>query len=171
MTARLVGVVFLSAVLLGQVKRPEPLTVCEVLSRLSFYRGQGITVRGELRRGDEGRALSGEGCRSLITDGYHWSSPSAIALTYSESSGVQDSKSETQTVKLEHVDPNLLKAAGRGDKIYVTVTGQLETRVHFEMVLRGDGKVVPYGYGHLNACPAQLVYHEMKEVEVVPAKH
>jgi len=33
------------------------------------------------------------------------------------------------------------------------------------MVLRGDGKTVPYGYGHMNACPAQLVYQEIKDVE------
>jgi hypothetical protein len=170
MTAKLVGVVVLATLLRGQVKSPEPLTVCKVLSNLSLYRGQRICVRGELVGGEEGSALIGEGCQPLVTDGYRWSSPSPIALTYPESPSVKDSKSPTPTVRVERMDPDALKEAGPGAKVYVTVIGRLDTRVHFEMVLRGDSKVVPYGYGHQAACPAQLVYEEIKDFVVVPAK-
>lgn len=84
-------------------------------------------------------------------------------------SGIENPKSSTP-VKVEQLDPERIKAAGPGAKIYATVTGRLDARVHYEMVLRGDGKVVPYGYGHLNAGPAQIVYEEIKDPVIVPAK-
>jgi hypothetical protein len=170
MFGRLLSLLVLSAFLRGQVKRSEPLKVCDVLSNLSLYRGQRISVRGQLVGGDEGSYLIGEGCRQLVTDGYTWPMPSPIDLTYPRSTRAQNSKSPTSNVIIEHVDPEQLKGAGPGAKVYVTVTGRLETRVHFEMVHRGDGKVVPYGYGHLAACPAQIVYEVIKDTTIVPSR-
>jgi hypothetical protein len=170
MLTRLLSVLILSVFLRGQAKSPEPLTVCEVLSNLSSYRGQRISIRGEHVGGDEGSYLIGDGCRQLVTDGYSWPTPSPIALTSAGRSRSQNSRSSTPTITIEQVDTERLKAAGPGAKVYVTVTGRLETRVHFEMVLRGDGQVLPYGYGHLSACPAQIVYEEIKDFTIVSAK-
>jgi hypothetical protein len=51
-------------------------------------------------------------------------------------------------------------------RIWITVRGRLETRLKFELVQWGDGKQRPYGYGHLNASPAQLVYQEMRDAVI-----
>jgi len=146
----------------AQTNVPSPLTVCEVLSRLSFYQGKRVTIRGELLGGDEAIILVGDRCRPLVTAGYRWPSPSPIALTYSPRRGGES------PVVTEQLDPTALKAAGPRAKIYVTVTGRLDARDHYEMVQRGDGKVVPNGFGHQAACPAQIVYDEIKDIAIVP---
>ncbi len=169
MIQKVMSLLVFAFVLQGQIKKPEPLTVCEVLSGLAAYQGQRITMRGELIGGDEVVALIGDGCAPLVTDGYRWPMPTPISLEYPAGTRTGGSQGRKSVAKVQQADSATLKAAGPGARIYVTVTGRLETRTHFEMVLRGDEKIVPYGYGHLNACPARLVYEEIRDTVVMPA--
>lgn len=161
---------FIFAALLHAQDKTEPLNVCEVLSKLSSYRGQRITVRGEFVGGEEGSVLIGGGCRPVVTDGHTWPVPTPIALTFPGSPGSGDSRAPSPKPRIEQFDSGAVKSAGPGAKVYVTVTGRLDTKAHFEMVHLDDGRVVPYGYGHLAACVAQIVYEEMKDFAIVPAK-
>lgn len=154
---------------LSQTHSAKPLTVCDVLAKLPSYRGQRIVVRGELVGEDEGSGLIGQGCQPLITDGYRWPSPSPIALTYPGGPS-DDTKPGAPSPRVERVDPDALRSAGAGAKIYVTVVGRLETRAPFPMVHLDGGKIRPYGYGHLAACPAQIVYEEIKDLKIVPTQ-
>jgi len=137
-----------------------PMTVCQVISQRDTYRDLHVEIRGRLKSTSEGSYLEGEGCQDLVTDGFKWAT-SAIALGYG---------TPGKPPKIEPSDLVKLQSAGPNDVLYVTVVGLFETRIHFEMVTRGDGKTVPNGYGHLNASPAQLRYQEMKDVTVMRAK-
>jgi hypothetical protein len=166
MLTRSLPIAFLPWIALwGQAQKNAPLSVCDVLSRLEFYQGKVITIRGELIGSDEVLGLMGENCRAVVTEGYRWPTPSLINLEQPARSG-----SSPMRVRIEQADSEELKAAGPGAHVYVTVTGRFETRAHFEMVRRGDGKVVPFGFGHLAACPAQIVYEEIRDPVIVRAK-
>lgn len=112
----------------------------------------------------------GEGCRPLVTDGFTWPPSIGINLEDRASPLVAIGQKGTPPAKIDLIDALHLEKSGPDDKVYVTVVGRFETRLHFEMVVRGDGKTQPNGYGHLAACPAQLVYEEMKDVLVLPPK-
>jgi hypothetical protein len=128
------------------------LTVCEVLDNLTVYRGRVISITGPLITNEEGAWLSSDSCpKPFVTEGYAWPKEMAINLIRDKSRAV-------------NVDPaleNLSKRAKRDEHIWVTVTGKLETRSHFEMVLKTDGTRVPYGFGHLNLSPAELTMYSI----------
>jgi len=168
--ARLLMTIIFVGTIQGQMADTGTLKVCEVLSNRNSYMGQRIRIRGTLIESDEGSYLTDEGCPQLVTDGYAWPTPSLIALKYQERPTSQDVKQSRSTITKELADSEILKIVKNGAKIHVTVIGRLETRPHFEMVLRGDGKMLPNGYGHLNACPAQIVYQEIRDMEIVPIK-
>ncbi len=153
--------------LLGSVapadKKDTPLTVCDVLAKLNTYRGQRISVRGELLSTADGRWLVGRGCRPLVTDGYRWPQPVSIVLTLPEGAS-------KESVRVEDVDEGLRRLAGPDAKTFVTVTGRLDAKEHYEMAPRGDGKSAPAGYGHLNASPAQILYEDLKDFQVEKTK-
>src|SRR6266545_2956544 len=145
------------------------LSVCSVIENLRGYRGKLITVRGELVRTEEGSYLRATWCRPLLVEGYIWPPESVrISLIPPSSPEVEEPKQPLPSV---HVDPRSAHTLTRKVRdedacILETVTGRLETRVHFESVLWGNGKRMPYGYGHLNLSPAQLVYTRIEDVEV-----
>ena len=63
----------------------------------------------------------------------------------------------------QYVDGRLAHTKTR---VFAIVTGWLETRSKFEMVIGGDGKVRPNGLGHLNSFTAQIVYERISDQEV-----
>jgi hypothetical protein len=151
--------------------QPRTVTVCEILADLQSYRNKIVSVSGELVQTEEGTYLRGKACpKPLVTSGHVW--PSLLNLERPTSPLVEQRDAVPSKVS---VDP-ALESLSREDAenpsvhVWVTVTGRLETRSRFEMVLRGDGKTVPYGYGHLNGCPAQLVYQAIKDVVVEKPK-
>jgi hypothetical protein len=152
---------------------PTPLSVCDLLTNSQQRRNTVVTVQGELIGTEEGLWLRGEKCPNpLVTSGYEWRNPVGIWLTPPESKMGERSSYPAPPVSPEWkaAKPLLEKYVGLlGTRVWVTVTGVFETRVQFELVLRGDGKKVPYGYGHLNGAPAQIVYFEFRDVEVKPA--
>ncbi|MBN9658996.1 MAG: hypothetical protein J0H49_12505 [Acidobacteria bacterium] len=139
----------------------KPLSVCEVLADLQSYRGKVISVRGQLLRGEEGSYLTSDKCaRPLETNGYTWKNPIPLSLLPGSADIAVSAQSRER----------LIQASANTDKaVWVTYAGRLETRTSFEMVHRGDGQVVPYGYGHLNACPAELIFTEIRDVVFGPS--
>jgi hypothetical protein len=160
---------YAGVLLQSQVTRTEPLTVCQILSHRAAYRGLRVTVRGRLVATPEGTYLEGDGCQPLITDGYTWAT-TAIDIQSAKPPLAVDHKS-VKPAKTVLLDLQLLQRAAPDGTLFVTLIGRFETTLHFVMVLRGDGKTVPNGYGHLNACPGQIIYDEMKDVTVVSPKH
>jgi hypothetical protein len=159
-------VVFLS---LSDSKLPPTLTVCEVLKALPKYRDETVTIRGELLRTEEGSYLSAIECQKpLVVSGHTWEPEAAINLTTPDSRSVENPESPVPKVIVDPVSSVLLRqyAADFKTRIWITVRGRLETRVSFDIVKWGDGTLRPYGYGHLNLSPAQLVYFEMKDAAI-----
>lgn len=137
-----------------------PLTICELYDNLRFYNGKQIVIRGQLSQGEEGTYLTGEKCeKELVTNGYTWQNPAPLWLLPSRT-GQWNDQSVSKRVR-----------GATGGSILVTVVGRLTAKESYEIVRRGDGRVVPFGFGHLNASPAQLVYWEVKEVSVAAGKN
>ena len=148
---------------------PGVMNVCDVLANLQGVRNRVIAVRGQLVGTDEGSYLIGNRCQeSLVTNGYQWPNPIPIFLIPPDSGLVEKPDSPRPKVVADRgLDAALARVEMTpGLKIWVTYIGKLETRERFEIVLRGDGKKVPYGFGHMNSCPAQLVYRVLKDIVV-----
>jgi hypothetical protein len=146
----------------------RPIGVCELLTELQRYRDKIVTIRGELVTTDEGVYLDEKCPKPLVTSGFVWTNPIGVWLTQPGSNDVENRTSPAPETDVRPTADDLLKkyVTDSSVRIWVTVTGRLETREKFLMVLRGDGKTVPFGYGHMNACPAQLVCYQMKDVFV-----
>lgn len=158
-----------AAFLLDHSNTPRTLTVCEVLKALPKYRNEIVTIRGEILRTEEGSYLSAAECqKSLVISGQTWDPESAINLTPPDSPSVENREVPLSTVRVDAVTGKLLGqyAGSPGVRIWITVRGRLETRLKFERVKWGDGTLRPYGYGHLNLSPAQMVYQEMKDAVI-----
>jgi hypothetical protein len=136
---------------------------CDVLGDLQRYRGKVIKVRGILAGMSEGLYLKpgkSEGCtKALIISGYEWHNP-MFNLTPPGSPLVEDNILGPHAYDRDDGIP----PAAQGE-IWVVVTARVEAREKLTMVLAGGGRSVPYGYGHLNACPAQLVYSSIRRIE------
>jgi len=158
-----------AALLRSQVGTDRPLTVCQILSSRAAYSGRRVTVRGRLVVGPEGSYLMGDGCQPLVTDGYTWAA-TGIDVEAANSAPARSEHGSARPAEIAAADLERAPQAVPGGAIYVTLVGRFETRLHFQMILRGDGKTVPNGYGHLNSCPARMVYSEMKDVAAIPAK-
>jgi hypothetical protein len=152
------------------------VTVCEALHDLSRYNGESIIVVGRLGHTDEGSWLS-EDCENQIKTGeYKWAN--AISTTYALSDvepppilpkGFKWDR-DLLTNKLKEVQRTtklqVLKEHNYSDK-WVAFFGRFETRLPLQVVVGGGGKLMGYGFGHLNGAPAQLIspqggFHELK---------
>lgn len=140
------------------------LSACEVLENLQKYRGKIVEVRGILTGGTEGTYLKPgphEDCvKALGVFGYEWRNP-AFNITPAGSPLVEDSSLEPHS----YTAPVGLSGAAQGET-WIIVTARVEARESLTMVHVGSsGRQVPYGYGHLNACPAQLVYSNFRKTD------
>lgn len=163
--------IFLVLPLLADSKTSPPLTVCEVLNALPRYRNQMVTIRGELRSTEEGTYLSAAEChKPLVVSGQTWEPERAISLIPPDSTSVEHPESPAPIVKVDPASGKLLSqpSADSKGRVWITIRGRLETRLNFELVRWGDGTLRPYGYGHLNLSPAQLVYQEMRDAAIRP---
>jgi hypothetical protein len=128
-----------------------------------------VTIRGELLRTEEGSYLSAVECQKpLVVSGFTWEPEYAIDLTTPDSVLVESPELPVAAVSVDPASSKLLNhyAGDSKARILITVRGRLETRRNFELVQWGDGKQRPYGYGHLNASPAQLVYQELRDAVI-----
>jgi hypothetical protein len=162
-------VAVLLVILADQVSTDQDLrtlTVCDVLRNRLAYQDKIVAVRGELIRGEEHFYLRMESCtEKLVTSGFRW--PDAITLERPGSPLVERAVDYEEDLEaLSHISLVLEKVAKSGSpmRVWATFVGKLETRTNFPMVRTGAGQVVGYGFGHLNAFPAQLVYRSVKDI-------
>ncbi len=154
------------------------VTVCEALHDLSNYNGKSIVVFGRFGYTGEGTWLSEDCPQKTVTDGYTWAD--IISTTYAVSDLVEPPPSlpkdfkwdrELLLKKLKEVQKTtklrVLKDYNYTDK-WVAIFGRFETRIPLIAIGReGRGQMMGYGFGHLNAAPAQLIpsklgFHELK---------
>lgn len=172
MTVRYVVAALLYLLAQTRVAEPPPLTVCEVLANLSAYRGKWISVRGQLISNEHMVALFGRGCAPLVTDGFQWQGPAAIALTYPGTGELQrflnPDRPHGPIAEADPVAPP--GGTGAPGEVDITASGRLNTNLHFVLVRLNDGTVRPAGFGPLNSFPAELVYDRLTDpVRTVPA--
>ena len=156
------------AVLLAEVVcfgAEKPLSVCEVLSDLSRYRGKLVTIQGSLRGGTRhGWYLrdnaSEKPCTAVGHQGHTW--PSNIALAeYTYGSEIEDGPAhfESEATQIESVlsEPKRV-ANGRDDlEIVVTLGGELRSRKNIKIIRSNDGWYAGDGYGQSGQYPALLI--------------
>lgn len=145
------------------------VTVCEALHDLGRYNGKSIVLVGRFGSTDEGSWLSEDCERKIVTNGYTWAD--IISTTYPRSkvepppglpngfkwnTGLLTKKlrDAQKTTKLR-----VLKDNNYSDK-WVAIFGRFETRLPLQVVIGGSGKLMGYGFGHLNIAPAQLISDE-----------
>ena len=152
------------------------VTVCEALHDLARYNGKSIVVVGRFGSTGEGSWLSEDCERKIITDGYTWAN--AISTTYSRSEAQPPPglpkgfkwNEELLTRKLMDVQKTtklqVFKEYKYSDR-WFAIFGRFETRLPLQVAVGGSGKLMGYGFGHLNTAPAQLIsgdagFHELK---------
>jgi hypothetical protein len=145
----------------AQPTKDNVLSACDVLTHLQDYRGKEILVRGILRSTDEGLYLVPAGAEkclhTLDVSGYEWRDP-VFNLVQPGSPMVERPDLRPHT----YVPIPEVPVGSRRER-WVIVSARVESREHLTMVLIGNrGQTVPYGYGHLNRRPAQLVYNKVE---------
>ena len=148
------------------------ISVCELLQNRLKYDGQMVEVRGLVEGSHEGAVLAAENCSGkIITEGFTW--PNAIALVYDTS---YDSPHVVDFVpdrnQIDRVDREASRIARKHPhaKIALTYVGLFETRTNLGRAPNFAGKLVPAGFGHGGACPAQLVIKTKKDLRVQSVK-
>ena len=142
------------------------LTVCEALNNLSQHNGKVVVVVGKLVGTEEGSWLREDCDEKIVTDGYTWEN--IISLAYVRSAVeppprvpkdfdwdltllLKKLKQVRRTTRLQ-----VLKQYNYTDR-WFAVFGRFETRLPLQVALGGGDKLFGYGFGHLNAAPAQLI--------------
>lgn len=153
------------------VTKPTLLTLCEVLADLKSNNGRIVSLVGRLTNTDEGAWLSADNCPNAhVTADFIW--PNMVWLREDPSLPSLASKGAIDARRLDEAFVKAKEAAklrGPNDR-WAIVQGIFETRERLETVLSLDGKTVRgYGYGHLNAAPAQLVFNKM-DLKFLPSK-
>jgi hypothetical protein len=151
-------------------KEPQPyVTVCEVLANRGFYDGKVVALIGRWSPTDEGFWLADDCENQVKTGGYVWSN--IVVLEYDPSSASIFPKGPSLDFIAVNKKITELKARTKHtqDKLeWAVVYGRIETKEELPTAVAGDRKtIVPDGYGHLNAAPAQIVYRE-KDLVIVP---
>jgi hypothetical protein len=145
--------------------KPPLLTVCQALNRLKHYNGKSVVLVGKLVTTMEGAWLVEDCQHKLRTADYMWDS--IVSLTYVPAeekpppaigNSFRWDEGSCQT-KLQQIQRTT--KLGEHEK-WVAAFGRFETRVPLRVIGRRG-----WGFGHLNAAPAQLIasddaFHELK---------
>lgn len=140
---------------------PQVISVCEVLADdPTKLNGNVISVRGLLAATNEGMWLVGECKTHLVTKGLAWGNDLSVYVPAADESVARSWGRMSQRLKQLH------GLVGR-DRIWVTITGRLETRQSM------DDEVVqmPYGlrhagFGHMGDSPAEIDVISVEDVRV-----
>jgi len=141
-------------------------TVCEVLSRPGQFNGKLLKVRGIVEGGMEGSWLKSDECPERFYVGGN-SLPNAVSLSYQSEYGIAPPRN---TVHIELVQRQIQGKVRKTNVLIMTYTGIFETRTAWKVVTSGTGENHLWGFGHLNAFPAQLVVTDIDDPQVVVKK-
>jgi hypothetical protein len=134
---------------------PPKVTVCQILSDPTAYRGKTVYLSGRIEWDRESFALAGDKCQNTLRTGQHqWLA--SICLHSSDSAPEPLMRSQAlfyDAVRLYEVP--LKKGEVR---IEATLVGGIEAREEYSARPLSSGRFALNGYCHLNQLPAQLVY-------------
>jgi hypothetical protein len=163
-TARALRVLALLC-LAGVAEGQQPATVCELLNNQDVYRDRLVRVRGEWIRGPEASFLDspecvwGDGSVSPIIDLASPNLPGRPKVPVT-----LDRKSfQVFAVELKR----LLAGKENGEvQVFATFEGWLLVKDRLEKYRDTDGQMRIRGFGHLGACPAQLICGRVSDPEI-----
>ena len=142
----------------------EVIPICTLFQNLSKWKGKRVAVRGEFVSTMEGWWISGNCQGVFITDGYRW--PVLINL------GVPAYHSKETAELYQARWPAVSKGEnfkGMPDAIKtVTFVGTLRVRPDYHVTCIPDGTYRAFGYGHMNAAPAELIVDSIRNFELSP---
>jgi hypothetical protein len=152
------------------------ITVCDALHDLSRYNGKPVVIVARFEHTGEGAWL-GENCEQpLVTDGYTW--PSIVSTTYLFSETAPPPSVPRQlwdnkllAARLKAIQQSTKLRVFRNHKYddkWIAMYGRFETRLPPQLI--GAGRA-GFGFGHLNAAPAQLIAGEGAFEEWNPQKN
>lgn len=138
------------------------VSVCQALQDRVQYHGKTIIVVGLMGGSDHGAWMNEKCEHTIVTDGFSW--PNSISLAYATVTdaplkfpsnfhwdekllGAKRKEIEKRTAA-KRVDP---------DDTWYAIVGRFETRIPLQTVIAGGGRIMGFGFGHLNAAPAQLI--------------
>jgi len=172
---KIICFVMIVTTMVGDAAKSEirsPISVCELLENRLKYDGQIVAVRGVVEGSTEGAALIGDHClRPIVTQGYTW--PNAISLSYDLSLDSPHTVNFTRNFRqIDRIDREArrIKQKYPDVKIAYTYVGLFETRAKLGQATNLTGEFVPAGFGHLGACPAQLVIQTVRDPRVQSSK-
>lgn len=142
----------------------EVIPLCSLFQNLSNWKGKRVAVQGEFVSTMEGWWISGNCQGAFVTDGYRW--PVLINL------GVPAYHSK-ETAELYQAK---WPAVSKGENLKsmpdaiktVTFVGTLRVRSDYHVTCIPDGSYRAFGYGHMNAAPAELIVESIRNFELSP---
>ena len=141
------------------------LSVCSVVAGLPRHANRVLTVLGAFESGPEQFSLKGVHCETpFITEGYTW--PSALVLRFRGGPETPDSLPFVpDSSSISAFQEALRRARGKGLLVVgcLKVTGMIQMRDDYSIITQPDGQKRGHGFGHMSACPAQLI---IKSIEV-----
>src|ERR1035437_1930623 len=141
------------------------VTVCEAILNRDRYNRKAIIVVGLLGWTFEGNWLS-ENCeRKIVTDGYEWPNMLSVDLDVTKTIPLIlpmgfEWDMEVLNKKLKTVqETTKLSGSSKGpfSAHWVAMFGRFETRTPLRSMIGNGGKVVGFGFGHLNSAPARII--------------
>jgi hypothetical protein len=143
------------AFLFGAEDGERVYSVCELLANPQQFNGKSVKVRGIVEGGMEGTWLKSGECTERYSVGEN-SLPMAITLSYQSEYGQTPTRN---TAHIERVGQQISeqRKKTKSDVLMLTYTGILETRTEWKILTLSSGEKQVWGFGLLNAFPAQLV--------------
>ena len=155
--------IFLMAMEQGKpLRQPTAtLSVCDVLaSDPTRLNGKVIRVRGLLAATDEGTWLIDKCKTHLVTKGLEWGNSLSIYVDASDEAIYRSWAKIGEKLKRLHVQQ------GRDD-VWITVTGQLETRASMDdEVVQMPFGLAKLGFGHMGGSPAEINVISVDDVTI-----
>jgi len=141
----------------------KAITVCELMGKLELGTKMMVRVRGSFEATSESIALIDSTCsKPFVTDSYRW--PSGIALKSADSIKEEKVPYKTRDSFVKAVQRSEL-AGKRMRRLMATVSGIVITREKYDVVRHKGRPIGGNGYGHLSYFPAQLIVHEVSDIE------
>lgn len=141
------------------------VSVCQALQDRVQYHGKTIIVVGLVGATDEGQWLIGKCDHRIVTDGFSWGNIISLAVSNPKEPPLRIPPDFPWDEKLleagrKEIERRMPAKSDNPDDKWYAIVGRFETRLPLQTVVAGSGRIMGYGFGHLNAASAQLIADE-----------
>ena len=138
------------------------VSVCQALQDRVQYHGRTIIVVGLVGASDEGQWLIGKCDHRIVTDGFSWGNIISLAVSNPKEPPLRippDSPWDENLLeaKRKEIEKRMPAKKDNPDDKWYAIVGRFETRIPLQTAIAGGGRIMGYGFGHLNSAPAQLI--------------